>query len=346
MESVKNKMYNIIAVEQDNFIEKTLEKNVEHSKYCLKKFSNINNLLDYNIIKDSNIIIIDCFDNLDENEINIIKQISSQNSDLSIILVLNILDEKIDISKLDNVAIQGFCGKNQKLNQLPIFVNNSIKLFDHMNMIQKINDELLNSKERLVKSYLESIEILRYTVEAKDTYTRGHSERVAEYAVLIGEKLGLSKEELRTLQIGGLFHDIGKIGIPDSILLKTEKLTDNEYEQIKKHPLIGKEILSNASIFQDIIPIVLYHHERYDGKGYPESISGENIPLLARIVCVADSFDAMTSKRSYRDELDLNFVISEIENQSGTQFDPKISEIFLNILKNEQNLILNIKNRF
>ncbi len=196
-----------------------------------------------------------------------------------------------------------------------------------MNEIKKINEELENA-------YLESIQTLRYTVDAKDTYTRGHSDRVSEYSVLIGKHLGLSENDLKTLRVGGLFHDIGKIGVPDSILLKEGKLSDNEYSEVKNHPSIGAHILSGASIFKDIIPIVKHHHERYDGHGYPSQLSGENIPYFARITAIADSFDAMTSKRAYRDSMPIDKVISEFENGKGTQFDPKLTDLFLDILRN------------
>ena len=180
---------------------------------------------------------------------------------------------------------------------------------------------------------METIEILRFTVEAKDAYTRGHSDRVSEYSVLIGKTLGLSDNDLKILKIGGLFHDIGKIGIPDSILLKTTKLDDDEYSEIKNHPAIGAHILSNATIFKDIIPIVKHHHERFDGNGYPGKLKGEEIPYLARIAAVADSFDAMTSKRSYRDSLPLDVVKQELIRNRGTQFDPEITDVFLGILE-------------
>ena len=185
--------------------------------------------------------------------------------------------------------------------------------------------------------------MLRYIVEAKDTYTRGHSERVSRYSVLIGKHLGLSNEDLKILEIGGLFHDIGKIGITDSILQKEEKLTDEEYSEIKNHPSIGAKILSSASMFQDIIPIVLYHHEKYDGRGYPQGLKGEEIPYLARIAAVADSFDAMTSKRSYRDILDLEYVRNEFVRCAGTQFDPDIAKVFVDIMDNNCNEILEIQ---
>ena len=208
-----------------------------------------------------------------------------------------------------------------------------------MNEIKKINEELENA-------YLESIQTLRYTVDAKDTYTRGHSDRVSEYSVLIGKYLGLPKSDLKTLRIGGLFHDIGKIGVPDSILLKEGKLSDNEYSEVKNHPSIGAHILSSASIFKDIIPIVKHHHERYDGHGYPGQLDGENIPYFARITSIADSFDAMTSKRAYRDSMPIEKVISEFENCKGTQFDPKLTDLFLDILRNHFDEIESIKEKY
>ena len=129
--------------------------------------------------------------------------------------------------------------------------------------------------------------------------------------------------------------DIGKVKIPDYILLKNGKLTDEEYSKMKKHPTIGKDILSNSELFEDILPIVMYHHERFDGKGYPYGLSDNNIPLLARIVSVADAFDAMTSRRSYRDELNLSYVKNELKSNSGTQFDPIITKTLLDILEND-----------
>ena len=193
---------------------------------------------------------------------------------------------------------------------------------------------------------MESIQTVRYTVEAKDTYTRGHSDRVSEFSVLIGKKLGLSEDDLRRLKIGGLFHDVGKIGVPDNILQKEGKLSEDEYSEIKNHPTIGAHILSTASIFQDILPIVKYHHERYDGKGYPERLQGENIPYLARITAVADTFDAMTSKRVYRDSIPLDQVIEEFKRCRGTQFDPGLADLFVDILENDYNSILEIQKKY
>lgn len=337
--------YNIIAIEKENNIKISLKEILNSSKYSLLKYNSLKDIS--KIINEENyhILIVDISD-ITKNELSILKKIRKENSDLYIILIVNTDECLITLKELKSLSVQGYCEKNNKLNQLPLFVETAVKSINQMKMIKTMNKELLASKEQLVKSYLESIEILRYTVEAKDTYTRGHSERVSEYSMLIGKRLGLSQSDIRTLKIGGLFHDIGKIGISDSILLKKGKLTPEEYNEIKKHPTIGKNILSNAAIFQDIIPIVLYHHERYDGKGYPEGLADKDIPLLARIVCVADSFDAMTSRRSYRNKLDLDYVRNEIKSKSGTQFDPVIATTFLDLLNNDYRLISEIQNRY
>ncbi len=276
----------------------------------------------------------------------VVEEIRKFNKELYILLLTGHKDLAPPLETIKRLDIQGYCEKSDKFDQLLLLVESGIKAIEQMNMIKKINAELRDTNEKLEKAYLESIQTLRYTVEAKDPYTRGHSDRVSEYSELIGKYLNLSEDDLHKLKIGGLFHDIGKIGVPDSILLKTSRLTDDEYSEIKNHPSIGAHILSNASLFQDIIPIVKHHHERYDGFGYPGKLAGEDIPYLARIAAVADSFDAMTSKRTYRDSLPIDIVKQEIEKNKGTQFDPKIADVFLDILNNHYDEIEKIKNKY
>ena len=276
----------------------------------------------------------------------VVEEIRKFNSDLYILLLTGHKDLAPPLETIRKLSIQGYCEKNDKFDQLLLLIESAIKSIEQMNMIKKINQELVLSKEELEKSYLESIQTLRYAVEAKDEYTRGHSDRVSAIAVLIGKYMGLNKADLKRLEIGGLFHDIGKIGVPDNILLKDAKLTDDEYGEIKNHPSIGKHILSSATIFKDILPIVYHHHEHFNGTGYPGKISENEIPLFARITAIADTFDAMTSKRSYRDALPINIVKSEIENGSGTQFDPEITRVFMDILNNHYNEILEIQNKY
>ncbi len=276
----------------------------------------------------------------------VVEEIRKFNKDLYILLLTGHKDLAPPLDTIKRLDIQGYCEKSDKFDQLLLLIESGIKAVSQMNLIKEINNELKDTYDKLEKAYLESIETLRFTVEAKDTYTRGHSDRVSEYSVLLGKKLGLSDDDVNTLRIGGLFHDIGKIGVPDSILLKESKLTDDEYSEIKNHPAIGTHILSNATIFKDVLPIVKHHHERYDGNGYPSKLKGEEIPYLARIAAIADSFDAMTSRRTYRDSLPLDVVKSEFQRCKGTQFDPNYADTFLDILNNEYEEIEKIRQKY
>ena len=276
----------------------------------------------------------------------VVEEIRKFNKELYILLLTGHKDLAPPLETIKRLDIQGYCEKSDKFDQLLLLIESGIKSVEQMREIKSINQELSDTYQKLEQAYMESIQTVRYTVEARDTYTRGHSDRVSEYSVLIGQKLNLSEEDIRRLRIGGLFHDVGKIGVPDSILLKEGKLSDDEYSQIKNHPSIGAHILSTASIFQDIIPIVKYHHERFDGTGYPERLKGNDIPYLARITAVADAFDAMTSRRVYRDSLSIPKVIEEIEDCKGTQFDPEIADAFIDILKNNYESIKKIQFKY
>ena len=180
--------------------------------------------------------------------------------------------------------------------------------------------------------YRQSIMALAETVEAKDDYTNGHSRRVAEYSKEIAKRLGQSEERQQEVFYIGLLHDVGKIGVPDEVINKKGRLTDEEYEQIKRHPIAGYDILKNITELPGIELGARYHHERYDGKGYPEGIKGEEIPLIARVVAVADAYDAMTSNRSYREVMPQEKVRAEIEKNKGTQFDPQVADVMLSMI--------------
>jgi HD-GYP domain-containing protein (c-di-GMP phosphodiesterase class II) len=181
--------------------------------------------------------------------------------------------------------------------------------------------------------FIGSLKALTSSIDAKDNYTHGHSDRVAFISRWIAERLSeqeeLEEEQLHTVYLAGLLHDIGKIGIDETVLRKTGKLTEDEYKRIKMHPSIGAGILREIKQMRDIVPGVLCHHERIDGSGYPNGLTGEEIPLTGKIVGLADSFDAMTSKRTYRDAMSVEKALIEIEKGLGTQFDEKIGRIFL-----------------
>ncbi|MBE5820054.1 MAG: HD domain-containing protein [Clostridiales bacterium] len=276
----------------------------------------------------------------------VVEEIRKFNKDLYILLLTGHKDLAPPLETIRRLDIQGYCEKSDKFDQLLLLIESGIKAISQMKTIKDMNVELADTYKKLEDAYLGSIEALRYTVEAKDSYTRGHSDRVSEYSVLIGKALNIPEENLKTLKLGGLFHDIGKIGVPDHILLKDTRLTDDEYSEIKNHPAIGAHILSGATIFNDIVPIVKHHHEKFDGNGYPGKLKGEEIPYLARIASVADAFDAMTSRRNYRDALNVDFVKNEFKNNAGTQFDPDVTNAFLNILDNNYNEILEIQEKY
>lgn len=190
------------------------------------------------------------------------------------------------------------------------------------------------AQEREAALFEETTEALANAIDAKDKYTRGHSARVATISRMIAEDAGFSKEECEQIYFSALLHDVGKIGVPDSVINKPGKLTDEEFRQIKQHPVLGYQILSSIKQSPYLSVGAHYHHERYDGKGYPDGLAGEAIPEYARIISVADSYDAMTSTRSYRDALSKEKVRREFANEMGKQFDYKYAAILLKLMDN------------
>ncbi len=189
--------------------------------------------------------------------------------------------------------------------------------------------------ESILLNLHDALRALVKTLEAKDAYTKEHSQRVTHIALLIGEEMGLAHDELEILKVAGHLHDIGKVGIKDDILLKPARLTPEEYEIIKQHPLIGAEIVGHIGLLKQEVEIIKHHHERWDGKGYPFGLAGEEIPYLARILAVADAYDAMTSSRPYRPSRSGEKALQEILKEAGRQFDPWVAKAFEKVWKNK-----------
>jgi HD-GYP domain-containing protein (c-di-GMP phosphodiesterase class II) len=189
--------------------------------------------------------------------------------------------------------------------------------------------------ETLSNMIVDVVVAMALAIESRDPYTGGHVERVTAYSILLAKHAGLDRSALATLRIGGLLHDIGKIAVPDAILRKPLPLTKEEFEQMKPHPVVGHQIISPIPQLAKAAPIVRWHHERIDGKGYPDGLAGDAIPLLSRVAAIADTYDAMTSDRPYRRGLDMNVAREEIHRCAGTQFDPALAEIFLSIPEDE-----------
>jgi HD-GYP domain-containing protein (c-di-GMP phosphodiesterase class II) len=188
------------------------------------------------------------------------------------------------------------------------------------------------------RDYLNAIKALAAAVDAKDHYTHGHSHKVMVYCTSIAKAMGLSEKEIEKVKYGALLHDVGKIGISEAVLNKPSKLTPKEFDTIAMHPILGVSIVQNIESLKDLIPTILYHHERYSGGGYPEGKAGNSIPLGARIVAVADAWDVMTSDRAYRKALPISVAVAELKKFAGTQFDPEIAEVFLETLEKDEKI--------
>ena len=225
-----------------------------------------------------------------------------------------------------------------------LFIGTGLVILLFLNLIRTVrsvrNLERLRQKKELEsrrrqteRISLQTIKTLSVTVETKNVYTNGHSQRVADYSALIAGALGWDDKRINNLRNAAYMHDVGMIGIPDSIVNKPTRLTEEEYAIIQRHTLIGVDILKDITLIEHVAEVAHYHHERYDGTGYPEGIAGEEIPIEARIVAVADSYDAMNSKRIYRNALEKEKIIEELESCSGTQFDPVIAELFVRLIR-------------
>jgi HD-GYP domain-containing protein (c-di-GMP phosphodiesterase class II) len=213
------------------------------------------------------------------------------------------------------------------------FGKDDIELFGNFAAQAAVSLENTRLYQRLQDTYLGAIGSLAAAIEARDPYTVGHSARVTQYAVAIAESMGLSSDEVEELRLAGLLHDLGKIGVPDSILNKAGRLSEEEYSAIKMHPALSMRIIEPLPHLGNIIPIIYHHHERYDGNGYMDGKAGDKIPLGARIIAVADSFEAMTSDRPYRKALSREEAMSELSRNAGSQFDPEVVHHFLALLE-------------
>lgn len=218
-------------------------------------------------------------------------------------------------------------------------VRHTIDLFrlqtDLSREVDKKTQEVLQQREKIERISMQIVTALSGAIDAKDTYTNGHSTRVAEYSAQIAKWAGFAPKMQNDIYMMGLLHDVGKIGIPDSIINKPAKLTDEEYGMIKNHSAMGARILENITEFPQLTVGARWHHERYDGKGYPDGIAGEEIPQEARIIAVADAYDAMSSRRSYRDVLAQEIIREEMKKGKGTQFDPVYAEIMLKMIEED-----------
>lgn len=255
----------------------------------------------------------------------VVAEIRKFNTDLFIVLLTGHKSMAPPVKTIRMLDIQGYYEKDDRFDQLELWVESCVKSIKQLRTIRAYQEDIS-------QAYMQTIETLRYVVETRDSETRGHSERVSRLAAAIAEEMELKPDDVEMIRTAGLFHDIGKVGVPDAILLKNGPLTSDEYAQIKQHPAAGEKVLSTYSPFSEMLPIIRGHHERIDGSGYPDGLSGDEICMGAKIIAVADSFDAMVSNRTYRKGLGLDRACDEIAKHKGAQFDVFAVDSFFKLL--------------
>ncbi len=249
-----------------------------------------------------------------------------QSIDVPIVVISAVSDREAIIEALRSGTVEEYLVKPMDIEVLFLKCERIITRRLYQNQVQK-------SHRRNQNLFVNILQVMAKVLEAKDPYTKFHSEKVAKYARQIGKRVGYTQRQMELIQMAGILHDFGKIGIKESLLNKAGALTDTEYEAIKRHPLIASAILEPIEELRIIIRDIKHHHERWDGNGYPSGLKGEEIPLGARILCIADSYDAMTTSRSYHEPMPEEDARRELELCSGKQFDPKLVDIFLEIIK-------------
>ncbi len=280
--------------------------------------------------------------------IELLDRVKERDADLDVVMVTGVIDAQVAVDAIRRGAAD-YVTKPFNLDEVQIVVDRTLEkrrlirenraYQDHLEELVALRTgELLEKTKEveglyqsLEESYESTLQALVTALDFRDNETQGHSFRVVEYAVLVAEQLGVSAEDLTWIRRGAILHDVGKIGIPDAILNKPGKLTEDEWERMKEHPEMGYRMLHHIRFLRPALDIVLSHQERYDGTGYPRGQKGEEIPLGARIFAVVDTFDAMTSDRPYRAALSIQEAREEIERWSGRQFDPRVARAFLEI---------------
>lgn len=269
--------------------------------------------------------------------LDILKAVREYDDRIPVVLITGSSDEET-MRRSIHMGVYEFLKKPFEISNLIVTVRQALEAhklrmqnsrYEHelKSLVQERTAELLDTKAKLERSYLNTIHVMVNAMEVKDIYTLGHSERVTAIAVGLGKAVGLNIDELRELRIGALLHDLGKIGVISDVLNKAQSLTDSEYDIIKQHPIAGAKIVGPLGLPDTVSKIILQHHEWYNGEGYPYGLKGKDIHLYARIVSVADSFDAMTSKRVYRSNIDYGRATQEIYKNRSKQFDPEIGKI-------------------
>lgn len=289
----------------------------------------------FEIVKQADIdLVLTDIEMPGEDGMKLLARIKIHDADLDVIMVTGVVDTHTAIRAIRQGACD-YLTKPFNLDEVQIVIERTLekrRLIEDNRAHQEHLEELVAERTQQLKdSYESTLQALVTALDFRDNETQGHSSRVVEYAVQVAEVMQVADLDMTTIRWGAILHDVGKIGVPDQVLLKPDKLDSDEWELMRQHPEMGYRMLQHIAFLQPALDIVFSHQERYDGTGYPRGLKGEEIPLGARIFAVVDTFDAMTSNRPYRAALTIQDARDEILEFAGTQFDPKVAEAFLSI---------------
>jgi len=336
----------IYIIDDDQGYCNNLKFVLDQRGYYTEIFNNPNTLLQAIVDTSFDLIICDvkCGD---MDSTNIVRQVKKHKPDTPVIILTANTDIRTAVSFM-RMGVFDYLNRPLPEDELFSVVENAISSMELAHdrrllegehffyqksleeRVQESTTALRKTLNELEMTHLETVKVLASAIEEKEPYLRGHSSRVSEYAMRIAKVYGLTPEEIKRLQFGALLHDIGKVAIPETILTKPDRLTDEEFEVIKSHPTIGNKIVTKVDFFQDLSPYIHYHHERYDGKGYPNGLHYDEMPSIPRMITVVDTYDAMSFDRPYRRAFSVEKCLSILNECKGTQFDPEFVDIFIN----------------
>lgn len=318
---ITDNLYKILLVEDEAVTHRAICKSFESNNY---NYVGVKNLTDaVNRVKTEHFDII--FSDVvlpDGSGLDLLDKVHRYLIDVPFVVITASEDKDLIQSAMKRGA-SDFLSKPFNLKNIPTIIDRNIQR-------KRIEHEKFNPRN--ASALLKAIKALISALEAKDSYTSGHSLRVAHYAKMMGEQMNLSDDEQYCLHLSAILHDIGKIGLPDNILKKTTSLLESEYITAKEHPLIGSKIVGNIDELHEVAAIIRHHHERFDGTGYPDGLKGEAIPVLARILAIVDAYEAIVSRRNYRNRQSPQVAVEELRHNSGSQFDPALVDIFIRLM--------------
>ena len=320
----------ILIVDDEDAIRKLLHQKLSSDGYQCREAARAEQALDK--LKDNvvDLVILD-IKMPGKSGVELLPEIKASHPDTAVVMATATTDTDIAIHCMKQGAYD-YITKPFNLDEVIISIGRALEKrrleLENKEYQQHLEDKVEEQAKKIRASFLSAITALAYALEAKDKYTSGHSQRVADISVAIAKEMGLPQESIKRIKLAGLVHDVGKIGVRESVLNKPSRLTDDEFRHIQYHPEIGEHILAPISNNEEILELVRNHHERYDGTGYPDRLKDGQIPLCARILAVSDAYEAMTSERPYREAMSDKTACTEIERCKGTQFDPEVAAAF------------------